>query len=829
MSNNTPLAHVLKRLMHERGYSVERLADESRVNKKTLYHWLNGDVRKPQRWQELIAVACALGLKKAQASELLQSAEYPSVDELLPRVKEQDKALLLQWSVTPPNNLPAQMTNFIGRTTEIRRITELLAGAEPRLVTLTGPGGSGKTRLALQVANDLLDSFEHGVFFVDLASINNPNLITGAIAYALGVKEGPGEPLIERLKIYLGNKHLLLLLDNFEQVVTAGPQVTDLLKVAHQLKVLVTSRVVLHVYGEQEYSVPPLELPEPQATLASLAKNPAVALFVKRAQHAKERFVLTHENAAAVAKICTRLEGLPLAIELAAAHCRQFEPHDILERFQSRLEMANDGPVDVPRRHQTLRAMIGWSYDLLPKDQQTLFVRLAVFVGQYTVEAVTAVCAMAGDAPQETLNQLTFLRKSNLLWEEVGSDSKPRFGMLETIREYALERLVESGEIETLRQQHAAYYLALIEAAAPELRGSQAAVWVRRFEQEHDNLRAALQWALDRKQPEIALRFGAALSQFWHVRGYWSEGRQWLHRILTSSITVKSSIRAAALSGAALLAHNQNDYAQATAQYNESLVLYRQLGDKRCIADVTGSLGLVAQSERDYSQSAALYEVSLRMFRELGDKRDIGAALNRLAWTALFAGHLDQASLLGEESFLLWQELEDVQRSAEVANILGMIAFYKGDYLQAANFYRQALQHYSEISYTWGISALLMEQGFVALFQGDGVQAKSLFQESLALQRELQDKLVIAYCLDGLAGVGGVLKDPVRAARLGGAAEALRESLDIPLPPVERTHHERMVAATRAQLEEETWEAAWAEGRTMPLDQAIAYALEQAD
>jgi predicted ATPase/transcriptional regulator with XRE-family HTH domain len=747
-------------------------------------------------------------------------------------------------SVPLLHNLPSPVTTFIGRTREIEQLIQLLRTA--RLITLTGPGGSGKTRLALQVAAELLDTFPDGVFFVDLAPIKDPGLVISAIANALGVKEVADESLIERVKVYLRSKHLLLLLGNFEQVVTAAPLVTDLLKVAPKLTVLVTSRVTLHVYGEQDFPVLPLPLPEPHAGFTTLTQNAAVTLFTQRAQAATLGFVLTKNNAPAVAEICCRLDGLPLAIELAAARSKQFTPQALLASFPRRLDIAGDGPQDVPPRHQTLRALIGWSYDLLPAGEQLLFRRLAIFVGGCTLKAAETVCSgvetgdwrlEAGDqggghhrtaltpSLRDVLDGLQSLVDKHLVQRAAGPDGEPRFSMLETIHEYALEQLLASGEVEEVQRRHAAYYLMLAEAAAPALQGPEQVVWLERLEQEHANLRAALQWAINQGEAETAVQLGAALWPFWDVRGHWSEGRQWLERALALGRTAPALLRAKALSGMAALAHKQNDYRRARALYEESLALYTQVDDKRGIAEALCHLGLMAQTAREHAQAIRLYEESLSRFRELGDRRGIALALSCLTWTMMFVGNYEQARICGEESEALSRGLKDSTLIASVVTALGLVAFHQDDYPQAYTRFEESLALYRQLNEPRGISVSLMSQGFVALFAGNYEQAATLFQESLVLSRDLQEKLTIAYCLSGLAGVAGGLGYPLRAARLGGAAEALRESINIPIPPSERPRYEAMVGTISAHVDRVAWEAAWAEGRAMPLEQAIAYAL----
>ncbi|HSH78927.1 MAG TPA: adenylate/guanylate cyclase domain-containing protein, partial [Herpetosiphonaceae bacterium] len=434
---------------------------------------------------------------------------------------------------TRPNNLPVQSTPLIGREQAVAALRDLLLRPGVRLVTLTGPGGTGKTRLGLQVAADLLDHFEHGVYFVNLAPISDPALVASAIAQPVAVREHGGKPLLESLKDYLRDKHLLLLLDNFEQVTAAAPLVADLLAAAPRLSVLVTSREVLHLYGEHDVAVLPLTLPDPghPMPLERLTQYEAVRLFIERAQAARSDFAVTNENAPAVAEICYRLDGLPLAIELAAARIRLLPPQAMLQRLTSRLRLLIGGARNLPERQQTLRGAIAWSYDLLEQDEQTLFRRLAVFVGGFGLDAVEAVCNVPGDLDVDVLDAVESLVGKSLLREAAAAD-EPRLGMLETIREYALERLDQGGEADETRRRHAAYFLQVAEEAEPQLAGRQQIAWLNRLELEHDNLRAALRWAIDCGDAATALRLVGSLSRFWHDRGYAGEGRQWLAQAL---------------------------------------------------------------------------------------------------------------------------------------------------------------------------------------------------------------------------------------------------------------------------------------------------------
>ncbi len=808
-------------------------------------------------------------------------------------------------------NLPAQPTSLIGREQEVRTLRDLLLRADVRLVTLTGPGGVGKTRLALQGAAELLEDFADGIFFVNLAPVGEPTLVAATIAQTLGVKETGGQPLIECLTASLQERHVLLLLDNFEQVAEAAPLLATLVAEAPRLKLLVTSRAVLHLYGEYEFVVPPLAVPSPRQLppLENLAHYPAVRLFLARAQAVKPACTLTEENAPTIAAICHRLDGLPLAIELAAAQLKLFSPQALLTRLEHRLTMLTGGARDLPARQQTLRATIAWSHDLLATPEQTLFRRLAVFGGGWTLEAAAAVCNVDGDLPFDMLEGLAALVDQSLLWQVEQLDSEPRFTMLETIREYAMERLIASGEAEWLRRWHAQYYLALAERAEPELRGPQQLIWLDRLEAEHDNLRAALGWLLDVGEAAAGLRLAGSLWRFWHGRGYLSEGRVWLEGVLARA-SEQTPARAQALYGAGMLALYQSDlaraaqlyeeslvvcrelgdrtgiaralerigwltydhghYAQALTSFEESLVLFRELDDKHGIATSLHYMGEVIRAQGDYERAKTFFEESLALSRELKDKRGITLPLLSLGDVARFQGDYERARTFFEESLALSRELKDKHMTATSLRNLGAVTHLQGDYERARTFFEESLALFGELgdrycgavtmsgfgrmAYNqgdYGRASLLCEEsiavfrelgigraivassfstlGYITLSRGDYPRSLALFSESVALAWEEGDREDIARGLAGLARVAGMTGQLERAVRLWGTEHALREAIGAPLSPAEQAEYERALAITRTQLDEAAFAAAWATGRELPLDQAIADALTDKD
>ncbi len=536
----------------------------------------------------------------------------------------------------PPSGLPVQRTGFVGREKEVAAAEQLLLRPDVSLVTITGPGGIGKTRLAVQLASRLAEHFPGGTYFVSLSSLSDPGLIAPVIVQALGIREAGAQSPLEILKANLrssGRTPKLLLLDNFEHLVEAVPTVVELLSVASKLKILVTSRSALHVYGENEFPVPPLALPEQStSTVDVLSRSPAVALFVQRAVAAKPDFQLTPENAAAVAEICARLDGLPLAIELAAARVKVLSPSAMRTRLSSRLQLLTGGARDLPQRHQTLRGAMDWSYDLLTPTEQRLFRRLSVFVGGCTLEGAEAVCDAKGDLELDLLDGMESMVDKSLAQRDEQRDGEPRFVMLETIREYALEKLETSGEKALTKRAHAAYCLVLAEEKATELSGTASADWLAHYANEYDNFRAALEWLTETEDAEWGLRLGSALFRYWEMREYLAEGRARLDKLLKiAGAQAPTKARSRALFAAGVLGVEQGDYGAADALIRESLEITRQLGDAQGAAVSLNALAVNARDRGDIQGARLLFEESLTVWREVGDPKAVASAVSNLA------------------------------------------------------------------------------------------------------------------------------------------------------------------------------------------------------
>jgi predicted ATPase/DNA-binding CsgD family transcriptional regulator len=682
----------------------------------------------------------------------------------------------------PRHNLPQEPTPLVGRTRELTTLARLMS--HTRLLTLVGPPGTGKTRLALHVAHTQLHEFRNGVYFVSLAPISHPTLVLNSIASAVGINQAPEQTMLDTLKHVLAESEMLLVLDNFEHVLDAAPDIAELLAAAPRLKVLATSREPLHLYGEQEYAVPPLELPHPdRLDLDALADCEAIALFLQQARAVRPDFQLTTENALDIAKICVRLEGLPLVIELAAARIKLLSPRVLLERLSNRLDTLTGGAQNLPVRQQTLRNTIEWSYHLLDEGEKVLFARLAVFAGGWTLEAAENICGH--DLPIPLLDGLASLLDKSLIQQVRDASDGTRFMMLETIREYALQCLRVSGEEQALRARHADWFTDFAETTGSSIHSGYRAAGLTSLETEHNNFRAVLGWSLD-GNPEPGLRLIAALGMCWRVRSYLVEGYHWAQQLLKITTPVAPEVRAHALASTSrLLACYLGKFDEGEQMAREAIALGRQSGDELATAKALYALG-----------------------------------------TAIMKDAPAQARVYVEEAQALFQALGDEWGIANSYNVLGEAARIEGDYDTAKTFYLQALPMLQRDGNLWEANVVLTNLAYVAVRQGDCERACALFMQGLANSQELGDKLSIANCLAGLAGVHGIIGQAERAAQILGAVEAMWDSMGAALQPGDRADYERNLTATRAQLDDAAFTTAWASGRSMTLAAAIAFALE---
>jgi predicted ATPase/class 3 adenylate cyclase/DNA-binding XRE family transcriptional regulator len=725
----------------------------------------------------------------------------------------------LRSGVAIPHNLPTPPNPLIGREVELAAIGAQLRSGELRLLTLLGPGGTGKTRLALQAAREQLDQYPDGVWFVDLTPIRDPVLVLPTIARTLGLRESGSEPIADQLRSYMAERALLLLLDNLEQVIDSAPELATLLSAAPELRLLATSREALRLASEQIYAVPPLAAPEERAS--DPLSSPATQLFLARARAARADFTVDTAGAVAIAAICRRLEGLPLAIELAAARIRLLTPPAILERLSRPLDLLTAGSRDLPTRQQTLRTAIAWSYDLLTEAEQKLFRRLGVFVGGWTLEAAEAVA----EEPQ-AFDLLAALSDKSLVRQADGPTGEARFTMLETIREYALERLMASGEDGETRERHANYCLAFAEATEPQLKGSGQIIAMERAAAEHDNLRAALAWSITTGAAERGLRFVGALIWFWELHDCLSEGRRWIEGALAQAKDVgRSAVRAKALYA---LSQTEADQVVACAGLEESVAIWREIGDRHGLVLSLSALGWAMLYEHRTAVARSCFEESVAIGRELHDKWGLSLALYGLGAVARRDDPTTARPLI-EECVVLLRDVGNRVYEVGALDMLGAIARSDHDQARAGKLYAECLAVSRELNNKAKIGAALLGLGDVAQDQGKYEQAVAWYQESLALLLHVGVKERIAWCLMGLGGVTGALNKPERSARLLSAAETLlaTRNLSVSVWPDVHADYDRHVAAVRAQLGEEAFTAAWTAGRALSLDAVVALALEE--
>jgi len=720
-----------------------------------------------------------------------------------------------------PNNLPVQLTTFIGRSRELKEIRRLLEGT--RLLTLMGPGGAGKTRLALQVAAEAMDDYADGVWLVELASLSDAALVLPKIASTLGLRESLGQTLADTLTEYLRTKVLLIVLDNCEHLAAACAEVIEtLLQRCPNLRVLATSQEALGIPGEVGFAVPSLSLPDPERQVGAedLTQYEAVRLFIDRALLGKPDFHLTARNGPLVAQVVRRLDGIPLAIELAAARTKVMSVEQIASRLDDRFRLLTTGGRTVASRHQTLKAAMDWSYELLSEHERMLLRRLSAFAGGWTLEAAEAVCAGDGLEGEEVLDLLSHLvDRSLVLVQELNGES--RYRLLETVRQYARDRLAETDEPGRVRGRHRDWFLELAEQAEAQLQGAQQATLLDRLEEEHDNLRAALEWCrLDTERPDLGLRLSGALWRFWEVRGYWTEGRSWLEEAIARSGGVHTAPRVKALNGAAYLSFFQGDFERAAALAAENLDLSRKLGDKRGTASCLNIMGYEACRLERFDRAAALSEESLALSRETGDRFGVLDARVVQSFVARARGDFARAADVLEGIVTQARTLGDRWRLIEALNNLGLIKREQGDYARATAVLEETLAVAQDLRDKAGTAFAQSNLGIVAWYQGNADRADEFFKQSLTLRMELGDKRGIATSFVGLAAVATGREEFERAAILFAAADALRQTIGVPVPPFIRTKYEQLLEGTRSALGEDAFTRAWTQGQAMTLEQA---------
>jgi predicted ATPase/class 3 adenylate cyclase len=717
-------------------------------------------------------------LKDLTRPENVYQLDHPDLEQEFPALKSLSHLA---------NNLPVQTTSFVGREQDVEQIKTLLDTAHA--VTLTGIGGTGKTRLSLQVAADLIEQYADGVWFVELAPLAEPSLVASTIGEVLGISEVPGQTMLDTLSDALAQKQLLLVLDNCEHLLDTSAEVAAaLLKACPELRILASSREGLGIAGEATYAVSPLPLPEAQVDIGVLLSTPSVQLFVERAQLAKPMFQLTEDNAEAIGFICRRLDGIPLALELAAARVKIMPPQKLVERLEDRFRYLTGGKREALAHHQTLRATIDWSYDLLDEAEKLLLNRLSVFQGGFVMEAAEGVCAGEGLDELEVLDYLSQLVQKSLVEVDEQEDDA-RYRLLETVRQYAQEKLDEAGETETYHQAHLDHYLALAETAEPELAGAEQASWLKRLHEEHDNFRGALHWAIQAQQWEAAQRMGGALGRFWATHGHLGEGRVWLAQALQVEEGVDLAAQAKALRYAGTLAWQQGDLGEAQGMMEASLAVYRELGDTQGVAMALGNLGAVAAQQGDLDGAKALFEEALASLRELGDTRGIASALNNLGIVAMDQGDLEGAKALYEESLALRRE--------------------QGD--------------------TYNIAITLSNLGELAYLEDDLEEARRQLADSLTLSQEIGDQI-------GVNDASAVMASLVHkegfaeiATQLQGASARWGEELGVPLQPMDQKLYDETRVALMDELGEDGYATAFEAGQQLSFEDMVALALREPD
>jgi predicted ATPase/transcriptional regulator with XRE-family HTH domain/Tfp pilus assembly protein PilF len=844
MAGGTTFGGWLKQRRKDEGIAQEELAEEVGCSLAMLRKIESGERRPSGQIAQLLAEHFHIPAGEREAFVVF-ARTAPAGDAVPSRSP-------WRTNLAPASrtNLPSVLTPLVGRGRMVGVATEHLLRSQVRLLTLTGAPGIGKTRLGLQVASELAERFEDGVYMVALASATEPDQVLPAVAQTLGLKEAGGQSITWMLEDYLRERKVLLFLDNFEQILDAAPALVGLLQGCPQVKALVTSREALHVRGEQRLPVPPLRVPQPGDSVQDVqeaATYPSIQLFVERTRDIVPEFVLTQDNIEDVVAICVGLDGLPLAIELAATRMNYLSPRDIRAELSSRLKLLTGGARDLPARQRTLRAAIEWSYNLLSAEDRALFRLLGVFADGFTVEAAESV---AGEHPGVTIGErLLSLADKSLL--DIRRVQSARFWMLPTLLEYALEQLVQSGESDMAQERHARYFVALAIHNKPHPSGQGSKEWLDTMQTERANMQVALDWLLGRVKAdpgadiqrdevtELALRLSLAISSFLRTRGYLTEWRSLLTAVrqVTEPVVMQyagdnegkelKALEAEVIEGLGKDAWLQGEFAVAQEYFGQSLAMCRQIDAKEGLARVLNNLGNLACDHADYEAAQKLYEESLTLALEMDDRQQAAAALNNLANAYRNSNDLVRARRYYEESLALYRELDDRHGTCTPLVNLGFISMDEENYGAARSYLEQVITLARELDSKDDLAYALAFMWKCEVEEKNYEQARALRAECLPLLQELNYKLVLPGCFETEASMRGSEGKPLGAARLWGAAEALREALDYPMPVPARLRYDKLVASARGQARAVEFEKAWEDGRLMPVEAAVKYAMNE--